>query len=86
MSQDLQAIQRRNAELADKIYREARSNPHSPYAGKFVGIADGQVVVVADSLDEMMDRLEQIEPDAPRTFSVDTTQDDNEVMEIWGIP
>src|SRR5437868_3699002 len=34
-----------NRNLARKINEEARINPQSPYANKFVGIADGQVVL-----------------------------------------
>ena len=32
-----------NRQLARRINDEARSNPQSPYANKFVGIANGQV-------------------------------------------
>ncbi len=45
---DTNTVQERNRELADQINAEARSNPQSPYANKFVGIANGKVVVVAD--------------------------------------
>jgi hypothetical protein len=38
-----------NWELADRINAEAKRDPHSPYAGKFVGIANGRVVAVADT-------------------------------------
>ncbi|HUY31727.1 MAG TPA: hypothetical protein VMV69_03030 [Pirellulales bacterium] len=55
-------VQARNRELARQINEEARRNPHSPYAGKFAGIANGQIVVVADDLEEMARRLEKIEP------------------------
>jgi hypothetical protein len=48
MSQD-NSILEVNRELACKINEEARRNPQSPYANKFVGIANGQVAVVADS-------------------------------------
>ena len=51
-----------NEELARKINEEALKNPQSPYANKWVGIANGQVVVMADDLDEMITRLRQIEP------------------------
>ena len=44
-------VQDLNRELADQINREARSNPQSPYVNKCVGIANGQVVVVADDWD-----------------------------------
>ena len=51
-----------NRELAHQINAEARSNPQSQYANKFVGIANGQVVVVTDDLDDLARRLRQAEP------------------------
>jgi hypothetical protein len=39
-----------NERLAQKIRREAKENPNSPYANRFVGLANGRVVVIADSL------------------------------------
>jgi hypothetical protein len=71
-----------NRELADRINAEARSNSQSPYAGQFVGIANGQVVVVADDLDEMVKQLRQIEPEATKTFCVEASLDYDEVIEI----
>jgi hypothetical protein len=56
---------------ASRILRpneEERRNPHSPYAGKFGGIANGQVVVVSDDLDELAQRLDEVEPDPTKTF------------------
>jgi hypothetical protein len=76
-------IQELNRTLADQINAEARANPHSPYAGKFVGIANGQVVVVADDPEEMVQRLRQIEPDPQKTFSVEASRDYDEVIDIW---
>jgi ubiquinone biosynthesis protein UbiJ len=76
-------VQQRNRELADQINAEARSNPQSPYVNKFVGIANGQVVVVADDLDTMSRRLRQIEPDPRKTFGVEASRDYDEVVEIW---
>ena len=40
-------------ELGRQINREARRNPNSPYAGKVIGILHGEVVIVADTLDEV---------------------------------
>jgi hypothetical protein len=74
-----------NRELAIKINEEARRNPQSPYANKFVGIANGQVVVVADTLDEMSRRLRQIEPDPRKCSGVEASRDPDEVLEIWGL-
>ena len=45
---------------ARRINREARSDPHSPYAGKHVGVLDGQVVAVADTLDEVSAQLDAL--------------------------
>jgi tetrahydromethanopterin S-methyltransferase subunit G len=50
-----------------------------------VGIANGQVVVVADDLAELMRRLEQIEPNPQKTFWVEASRDCDEVIEIWGL-
>ncbi len=82
---DLNTVQERNEELARRINEEARRNPHSPYANKFVGIANGQVVVVADDLNEMARRLRQIEPDPQKCFWVEASRDYDEIHEIWGL-
>jgi hypothetical protein len=71
-----------NSKLARKINEEARRDPKSPYAGKFVGIANGQVVVVTDNLDDLARRLEAIEPDPMRTFCVEASADYDSVYEV----
>ncbi|HVA51532.1 MAG TPA: hypothetical protein VNH11_34645 [Pirellulales bacterium] len=76
-------IQQLNRELAQKLADEGRNNPQSVYAGKFVGIANGQVVVVADNLDELDRQLRQLEPDPTKTFGVEVGRDYNAVQEIW---
>ena len=73
-----------NRDLARRINEEARQNPQSQYANKFVGIANGQVVVIADSLDEMSRQLRQIEPDVKKCFWIEASQDYEVVHEIWG--
>ena len=73
-----------NRELARRINAEAQSNPQSPYANKFVGVAKGKVVVVADELDEVVRRLRQIDPDPRNCFFVEASRDYDEVHEIWG--
>jgi hypothetical protein len=74
-----------NEELARKINEEALQNPQSPYANKFVGIANGKVVVVADDLDEMEERLEQIESDPSKCYGIEASRDYSEVIEIWSL-
>ena len=79
-------VQDANRDLARKINEEARKDPQqSLYANKFVGIANGQVVVVADDRDTMVRRLRQIEPDPRMTFCVEASRDYDEVHEIWGL-
>ncbi len=73
-----------NRELARRINQETRSNAHSPYANKFVGIANGQIVAVADDLDEMTRNLRQAEPDPTKCFWVEASRNYDEVHEIWG--
>jgi hypothetical protein len=77
-------IQQLNSELAKQINQEARANPQSPYAGKFVGIGNGQVVVVADDLGDLDRRLRQIEPDPRKTFCLEASADYDKVEYIWG--
>jgi hypothetical protein len=76
-------VQELNRELAGKINEEALLNPQSPFANKFVGIANGQVVVVADDPDELSRRLRQIEPDPTKCCGVEASRDPSEVVEIW---
>lgn len=81
--ENLSVVQQRNRELAQRINDEARANPQSPYAGKFVGLANGQAVVVADSLEAVVERLVQVEPDPQRTFCIEAGLDYEAVQSIW---
>jgi len=79
---DPQAV---NRQVAQALMDEARWNPQSPYAGKFVGIAGGQVVAVADDWDELARRLRQAVPDPTQTFSVEVGRDYSQIEQIWGL-
>jgi hypothetical protein len=78
-------VQDLNRELAGQINEEARRNPQSPYAHKFVGIANGKVVVVADEPEDMSRRLRQIEPDSSNCFVVEASRDYSAVEEVWSL-
>jgi len=80
-----QTVQELNRELARKLVEEGRQNPHSMYRGKFVGIANGQVVAVTDNWDELARRLRQAEPDPSKTFGVEVGHNYDVVQEIWGL-
>jgi len=79
----VRTVQELNRELARKINEEALSNPQSSYANKFVGIANGQVVVVADDLNEMSQRLRQAEPDPTKCFCIEASRDYTKVEYVW---
>ena len=82
MSSTTETVQQINRDLARRINEEARRDPGSPYANKFVGIANGQVVAVADNHDEMMRRLRQAEPDPTKCFGVEASRDYTKVEYI----
>lgn len=74
-----------NERLARQINQEARQNPDSPYAGKLVGITHGQVIVVADSWREVVERLRQVESDPAQCYCLDASADYDRVEEIWRV-
>lgn len=74
-----------NERLARQINREARQDPASPYAGKLVGIANGQVVVIADSWREVSQGLRRVEPDPGKCYCVEASADYDRVEEIWRV-
>ena len=69
--------------LGRHINREARRNPSSPYAGKVVGILRGEVVIVANTLDKVVEVLERLEPDAQRRYFIDASADYDAQYTIW---
>lgn len=74
-----------NNELARQINAEARSNPASPYVGKYVGIANGQVVVVAESWREVPSRLREVEPDPAKCQCIEASADYDAVHEMFSV-
>lgn len=79
----LEEVQKANRELAERINAEALANPQSEYAGKYVGIANGKIVIVTEDIEEMDDVLETADPDPRRVFWVEASRDPDEVQYIW---
>jgi hypothetical protein len=77
---DDQETMRFNLELAQRINREALADPSSSYAGKFIGIVGGEVVVVADDLRSVSRRLREIEPDNRRVFWIEASRDYSRII------
>ena len=75
------AVQQMNRELARKISDEALANPQSRFAGKFVGIANGQVASVAGDADEAIRQLLLVESDSAKTVCIEAGVDYSEVQE-----
>lgn len=71
-----------NEELARRINHEARANPQSPYAGKFIGIANGQVVVVADSLSVLGRQMDELPYEPGETYCVEASRDCDKVYTL----
>lgn len=76
-------IRERNQELARQINEQARRDSSSPYAGKIIGIANGQVVVVTDDWNDLAARLRQVEPDPRKTFCLQAGEDYDTPQVIW---
>lgn len=80
----IKSIQTRNRELAASINAEARRDPASRYAGKYVGIANGQVVLVDADPEKVLSHLEQTEPDSDKCLCFEADLEYDQVQEIWG--
>ena len=78
-----QSVEQLNLEVAHKINDEAKADSSSTYAGKFVGLANGQVVVVCEDLDEAVRQLRLAEPDSSRTFIWEAGVEYEQPQEIW---
>lgn len=64
-----------NKALAERINRETLADPSSPYAGKYLGIANGEVVVVGDNRTAVSRRLREIEPDSRKVWLLEASRD-----------
>jgi hypothetical protein len=71
-----------NERLVTQINREARENSTSLYANKYVGIANGKVVIVADTLREVDVRLDEVEANPANCRIIDTIGDYETTQEI----
>ena len=75
------SIEELNRELGDQVFEDAKHHPEK-YGGKYIGIANGRVVIAADSLNEIVDRLREVEPVPMRCFIVDMSRDPDKVYHV----
>jgi hypothetical protein len=79
---DIQS-QAQDLELAQRISREARADPASPYAHTYVGVLDGKVVVIADSAEQGLRVLRSIDANPERGLLIDASVDYDAVHDVW---
>jgi len=79
----LEAEREQARKLGRQINRDARGHLNSPYAGKVVGILYGEVVIVADTLDEVAEALERLGPDPQRRYFIDASAEYDAQHTIW---
>lgn len=72
-------------ELADTLIANAQRTPPLSCGGQYVGIANGQVVVITDDLAELALRLKEAESDPGKTLIVEPARNLGEVHQIWEI-
>lgn len=75
----------RNVALAQRINTAVRSDPNSPYSGRWVGILHGEVVVVGATLEEVVAGLEHAEPGTRDGLVLEATGDSDTPDEIWKV-
>lgn len=76
-------VQEQDDRLAREINREARSDPSSRYAGKFVAIGRGKIIAIVDSLDEAVTALRQELPSREEGLVIEASADYQGPHEIW---
>jgi hypothetical protein len=69
--EDRQTIITRNSELLWQLNEALLRDSNHPYAGKWIGIANGQVAFVGDSREQVEKRLEEVEPDSFRRICIE---------------
>jgi hypothetical protein len=79
----LQEVQQANRDLALQLNETTRKDPSSPYRGKFVGIANGKVVIVTDDFQELYRSLRDADSDPRRVFWVEAGHDPEKIEYVW---
>ena len=75
--------QKKNLAVADQINREARANPDSPYAGKYVGVFHEKVVAVADTAEELDAQLSAMGDVDNEAIWIEASVDYEQTYYIW---
>jgi Family of unknown function (DUF5678) len=79
----MNAEAQKDLELARRINHQARADPASPYAGKYVGILHHQVVAVANTLAEVEAQLEALGAGPKQGVCLEASADYDQTYRIW---
>lgn len=74
-----------NTRLARAINQEARRNPDSPYAGKYVGIVHGQIAAASEDVEEVLAVLDRIAANRQEGLVIEASADYEGPHEIWSL-
>ncbi len=77
--------QEKNWQVAQRINRETRANPQSPYTGKYVGVLHQQVVAVGNTLDKVCDQLDALGDD-DQGVAIEANADYDRKVMFWRMP
>jgi hypothetical protein len=70
----VKSIEELNRELGDQVLEDAKRNPRK-YAGRYVGLANGNLVGAADTLKDIVARLMEVEPVPANCYILDLHYD-----------
>lgn len=84
MATTISIEQEKNWVIAQRINRETRAKTNSPYAGKFVGVWNEEIVIVSDTLDEACDAMEAMgESAASECCVIEASADYESKIMFW---
>jgi hypothetical protein len=75
--------QNKNWDYAREVSRQARADPISPYAGKYLGIVHQQVVAVADTPDELHEKFDALGLSPGERIVIDASADHDHTIMFW---
>ncbi|MBV9866954.1 MAG: hypothetical protein JO316_16500 [Abitibacteriaceae bacterium] len=77
--------QEKDWQFALEISRDTRSDPHSPYVNKLVGVFQQQVIATADSLEEMESKIKSLGIGTHEALVIEASVDYERTYMIWSL-
>lgn len=83
MTTTISIEQEKNRKIAQRINRETRANPGSPYSGKYVGVWHEEVVVIGETLDEVCNALNAMGDHDDQAVAIEASADYDAKVMFW---